>query len=167
MEEIINRVTNSSLLTIDLESFYPEGNRISFDLKDFLYKGLVLKEREFRQQLKNHDWEQYRDAFVAIDCSTQAILPGWAFMLITVHLQTVAMKVVKGDLKLLEILIFNEIVSNIDVSVYKDQKVIIKGCSRKPVPDTAYMQLIERLQPLVSSLMFGEPCSTVPLMKRK
>lgn len=167
MEEIINRVAASSLITINLEEFYPEGKRMQFDLKDFLWKGLVLKEKEFREQLKNHNWSVYKDAFVSMECSTDAILPAWAYMLPAVYLQPIARKIVKGNPEMLETALFSDIISNLDISPYKNKKIIIKGCSKKPVPDAAYIQLIERLQPIVSSLAFGEACSTVPLLKKK
>lgn len=167
MGEIINRVAASSLVTVNLEEFYPEGKRMQFDLKDFLWKGLVLKEKEFREELKNHNWEQYRDAFVAMNCSVDAILPGWAYLLPATYLQPVARKIVKGDSETLETALFTEIISKIDTTQFENKKVIIKGCSKKPVPESAFIQLIEKLQPVVSSLAFGEACSTVPLIKIK
>lgn len=167
MDEIVNRVAKSPLVTIDLEDLYPEGKRILFDLKDFLYEELILREKDFREQLKNHDWEQYKDAYVAMNCSTDAIIPSWAFMLAATYLQPFAKKIVKGDLEDLETSLYQEIISDLDVSPYKNKKIIVKGCSKKPVPDAAYIQLIERIQPHVQSLMYGEACSTVPLMKKK
>lgn len=167
MEEIVNRVAKSPLITIDLEDFYPEGKRMIFDLKDFLYEELILKEKDFREQLKKHEWEQYKDAYVAMSCSTDAIIPSWAFLLAATYLQPYAGKIVKGSLTDLETSIYQEIISNMDVSVYENKKIIIKGCSRKPVPDAAYIQLIEKIQPHVQTLMFGEACSTVPLLKKK
>lgn len=167
MDEIINKVAKSPLVTIDLEDFYPEGKRMVFDLKDFLYEELILKEKDFREQLKNHDWAVYQDAYVAMDCSTDAILPSWAFLLAAIYLQPYARKIVKGNLTDLETAVYQEIISNLDVSVYANKKIIVKGCSKKPVPDAAYIQLIEKIQPHVQSLMYGEACSTVPLLKKK
>ena len=167
MEEIVNKVAKSPLVTIDLEEFYPEGKRIVFDLKDFLYEELILREKDFREQLKNHNWEQYRDAYVAMDCSTDAIIPSWAFLLVATYLQPFARKIVKGNLVDLETSVYQEIISNLDVSPYENKKIIVKGCSRKPVPDAAYIQLIEKIQPSIQSLMYGEACSTVPLLKKK
>lgn len=167
MEEIVNRVAKSPLVTFDLEKFYPEGKRIFFDLKDFLFEEFLLKEKDFREKLKNHDWSQYKDAYVAMDCTTDAILPSWAFLLVATYLQPVAKRIVKGNLKDLETALYRDIISNLDTTPYKDKKIIITGCSNKPVPDAAYIQLIEKLQPEVDSLMFGEACSTVPLIKNK
>lgn len=167
MEEIVNRVANSPLVTIDLENFYPEGKRLLFDLKDFLYEELILREKEFREQLKSHDWKQYQDAYVALDCSTDAIIPAWAFLLVATYLQPYAKRIVKGNLEDLETSLYQEIISQMDVTPYENKKIIVKGCSKKPVPDAAYIQLIEKIQPHVQSLMYGEACSTVPLLKKK
>jgi hypothetical protein len=167
MDEIINRVANSPLVTIDLEDLYPEGKRMVFDLKDFLWEELILKEKDFRDSLKNHDWNQYQDAYVAMDCSTDAIVPSWAFLLVATYLQPFAKKIVKGNLVDLETSLYQDIISQMDVSPYENKKIIVKGCSRKPVPDAAYIQLIEKIQPHIQSLMYGEACSTVPLLKKK
>lgn len=167
MDEIINRVANSPLVTIDLEELYPEGKRMVFDLKDFLWEELILKEKDFRENLKNHDWNQYQNAFVAMDCSTDAIIPSWAFLLVATYLQPFAKKIVKGNLVDLETALYQDIISQMDVTPYENKKIIVKGCSRKPVPDAAYIQLIEKIQPHIQSLMYGEACSTVPLLKKK
>ncbi len=167
MEEIVNRVAKSPLVTIDLEEFYPEGKRMVFDLKDFLFEELLLREKDFREQLKNHDWEQYQNAYVAMDCTTDAIIPSWAFLLVATYLQPFAKKIVKGSLVDLETSVYQEIISNLDLTPYQNKKIIVKGCSRKPVPDAAYIQLIEKIQPHIQSLMYGEACSTVPLLKNK
>lgn len=167
MGEIVNRVAKSPLVTIDLEDYYPEGRRMVFDLKDFLYEELILKEKDFRESLKNHDWSQYQDAYVAMDCSTDAIIPSWAFLLAATYLQPYAKKIVKGNLVNLETSVYQEIIQNLDVSQWEGKKIIVKGCSRKPVPDAAYIQLIEKIQPEIQSLMYGEACSTVPLLKKK
>lgn len=165
-EEIINRVANSKLVTIDLEDLYPEGDRILFDIKDWLLEGLVLREKEFRMSAKAHDWSLYEGAYVALTCSTDAIIPGWAYMLLSTYLAPVAKKVVTGDLEILETIIYSEILQEFDVSQYRDLPVIIKGCSRKPVPKNAYLQLINKLQPVAKSIMYGEACSSVPLYKK-
>src|SRR5690625_4534976 len=167
MEEIVNRVAKSSLVALDLDKFYPEGNRIFFVLKDFIFEEFVLKEKDFNEKLKNHDWTQYKGAYVAMDCTTDAILPSWAFLLAATYLQPVAKRIVRGKLEDLETALYQDIISNLDTAPYKDKKIIITGCSNKPVPDDAYIQQIEKLQPEADSLMFGEACSTVPLIKNK
>ncbi len=165
-EEIVNRVANSKLVTIDLEDLYPKGERILFDIKDWLLEGLVLREKEFRMSAKAHDWSRYEGAYVALTCSTDAIIPGWAYMLLSTYLAPVAKKVVTGDLETLETIVYSEILQEFDVSQYRDLPVIIKGCSRKPVPKNAYLQLINKLQPVAKSIMYGEACSSVPLYKK-
>ncbi|MXV37299.1 DUF2480 family protein [Flavobacteriaceae bacterium Ap0902] len=166
-DEIVNRVAKSPLVTIDLESLYPKNKRIQLDIADWLHEGLLLREKEFRQALKEHDWTQYQDAYVAMHCSTDAILPGWTYILVTTFLQPYAKKIVKGDLYMLDQMLYTEIIDNLDTVPYQDQKVIIKGCSKIKVPDNAFLLLTQKLIPVVSSLMFGEACSTVPLYKRK
>ncbi len=165
--EIINRVANSKLITFDLEDFYPSGERVLFDIKDWLLEGLVLRETIFREKALAHDWSQYKDTFVALTCSTDAIIPAWAYMLLSTYLNHYAKKTVIGDLQTLETILFSEIISKMDLSNLKDKPVIIKGCSHKPVPENAYLFLIERLQPVVKSLLYGEACSSVPLFKNK
>lgn len=167
MGEIINRVANSKLKTIDLEDFYPSGNRIIFDIASWLYEGLILKEKDFRKQVDHHNWEQYKNNYVALTCSADAIIPSWAYLLLTTKLQPYAKKIVVGNLELLETVIFQEIINNLDISEYKDAPVIIKGCANKPIPKSAYSFLIHRVQPTAKSIMFGEACSTVPLFKKK
>ena len=166
-DTIINRVAASTLITFDLEKLYQIGSRQSIDLSQWLDQGLLLKEKEFRAQLKAHDWTIYRDKFIALQCSTEAILPSWAFLLVTTHLQPFARKVVLGNLKDLEVQLFTEEIQLLELSPYKDQTVIIKGCSEKTVPQDAYVQLISKLQPVVKSLFYGEACSSVPLYKKK
>ncbi|PCI35729.1 MAG: hypothetical protein COB60_02090 [Flavobacteriaceae bacterium] len=166
MSEIINRVANSKLITLDLEDYYPVGNRIIFDIKPWLFQELILKETDFRTQVKNHDWSQYKDNFVALTCSSDAIIPSWAYLLISTSLTQHARHIIIGDLPQLETSIFEKIISEIPTEQFKDKPVIIKGCSLKPIPETAYIRLIEKLQPVVKSLFFGEACSTVPLYKR-
>ncbi|MEG9327669.1 DUF2480 family protein [Salinimicrobium catena] len=165
-DEIVNRVANSKLVTVDLEDLYPEGPRILFDIKDWLLEGLVLREKEFRKSAKEHDWSRYEGAYVALTCSTDAIIPGWAYMLLSTYLAPVAKKVVTGDLEMLETVLYTEVLQEFDVSEYQDLPVIVKGCSRKPVPKNAYLQLINKLQPVAKSIMYGEACSSVPLYKR-
>lgn len=166
-EEIINRVANSSLKTIDLEDFYPKGSRIVFDIKDWLFEGLILKEKDFREQVSNYNWSQYENSYVVLTCSTDAIIPSWAYLLVTTELAPFAKKIVVGDLELLETVLFQEIINTLDVSEYKEKPVIIKGCANKPIPASAYTLLIEKVQPVAKTIMFGEACSTVPLYKKK
>jgi hypothetical protein len=165
--EIINKVAQSGLITIDLEDHYVSGERVLFDLKGWLYEELILKEKDFREKLKDHPWENYKDKFVAISCSADAIIPTWAFMLVASHLKPVAGKISFGDLKKLEEDLFDEAISKINPEDYKDQKVVIKGCSKIEVPVSAYVNLTALLRPVVKSIMYGEPCSTVPVFKRK
>lgn len=165
-EEIVNRVANSKLITFNLEDYYPEGERVLFDVKDWLLEGFVLRESEFREQAKNHDWSQYEGKFIALTCSSDAIIPAWAFMLLATYLQPYAKKVITGDLETLETVLYTEVISKMDVSNLRDKPVIVKGCAHKPVPKNAYLLLIEKLQPVVKSLMYGEACSSVPLYKK-
>ena len=166
-DTIVNRVAASALITFDLEKLYQIGSRQSIDLSQWLDQGLLLKEKEFRAQLKAHDWTIYSDKFIALQCSTEAILPSWAFLLVTTHLQPFARKVVLGNLKDLEVQLFAEEIQLLELSPYKDKPVIIKGCSENTVPQDAYVQLISKLQPVVKSLFYGEACSSVPLYKKK
>lgn len=165
-EEIINRVANSKLVTFNLEDYYPEGERKSLDIKDWLLEGFVLREKEFREKAKNFDWSIYKNCYVVLTCSSNAIVPGWAYMLLATYLNPNVKKVVIGDLEILETLLFAEALQNLDISSYEGKPVIIKGCSQKPVPPNAYLQLIQKLQPVAKSLMYGEACSSVPLYKK-
>lgn len=166
-EEIINRIANSKLKTFDLEEIYPEGKRVLFDIKDWLFEGIILKEKDFRNSVKNHDWSQYKNCFVAVTCSVDAIIPSWAFLLIASEITPFANKVVIGNLELLETVIYKELIEFIDVRDFTDKPVIIKGCANKPIPASAFAFLIEKLQPIAKSIMFGEACSTVPIYKSK
>ncbi|MBC3758278.1 DUF2480 family protein [Hyunsoonleella sp. SJ7] len=166
-DEIINRVANSKLITIDLEDYYPQGRRVLFDIKDWLFEGFVLREKDFRQQASEHDWGQYQDQYVALTCSTDAIIPGWAFMLLSIYLEPFAKKTIIGDLEQLETSIFQDIINHIDISKYEGKPIIVKGCSNKPVPQNAYIMLTNKLKPVAKSIMYGEACSSVPLFKKK
>jgi len=167
MKEIKNRVAESKLVTIDLEDYYPQGKRIIFDIKDWLFQELIIKEKDFREQVKNHNWEQYQDNFVALACSADAIIPSWAYLLITSELSVFAKRIVVGNLSALETAIYQDIISTLPIEEYKNKPIIIKGCANKPIPETAYIQLISKLIPVAKSVMFGEACSTVPLFKSK
>lgn len=167
MSEIVNRVAKSPLITFDLEDYYPEGKRVVIDIKDWLYEELILREKEFRDQVSKHDWAQYQDAYVALHCSSDAIIPGWAYMLVSSKLQPFAKKAIVGDLEQLETILFQTIIEEIDVTPFTDKPVIIKGCSDKPVPANAYVWITAKVQTVAKSVMYGEACSSVPLFKRK
>ncbi|NBA85313.1 DUF2480 family protein [Emticicia sp. CRIBPO] len=168
MEElIVNKVAASGLITLDLEDFYHPGERVVYDLKDNLFMGMILKEKDFREFLKQHDWSQYDGKNVAIICSEDAIIPTWAYMLMAVHLEAHAHIFVFGDLKDLENKLYEEALKGINFEDYTDLRVVVKGCSKVEVPVSVYVEISRRLKPFVKSLMFGEPCSTVPLYKRK
>ncbi len=164
--EIINRVANSSLITFDLEEYYTQGDRVLIDLKDNLFQGLILREKDLRDFVKQHNWQQYENKFVAITCSADAIIPTWAYMLVAVSVNSYARKVFLGTLQQLEEKIFQEVLDKIDWSKFQNAKVVVKGCSKIPVPESAYIEVVNKLKPYASSIMFGESCSTVPLYKR-
>tara|TARA_R110002020_G_scaffold172933_3_gene363503 strand:+ start:1090 stop:1593 length:504 start_codon:yes stop_codon:yes gene_type:complete len=167
MEEIVNRVANSKLITFNLEDLYAPGQRIVLDISQWLLDGFILREVDFRESLKACDWSAYTNAYVALNCSTDAIVPAWAYMLVTTYLNPVVKQVVVGNKELLETVLYTQALQNLDVSEYQDKYVIVKGCSNKPVPENAYVLLVNKLQPVVKNLMFGEACSSVPLFKRK
>ena len=166
-EEIINRVAQSKLITFDLEELYQEGEREVLDITQWLYEGLILREKEFRKQLEEVDWTAYQDKYVALTCSSDAIVPGWAFMLVTSKLAPFTKKVVQGDLETLETVLYQEQLMDYDFSDFKDKPIIIKGCSNKPVPQNAYLMAITKIQQVAKSVMYGEACSAVPLFKNK
>ncbi len=165
MEEIINKVANSALEVFDLEDYYVVGIRTQIDLSQWLLEGFLLKEKDFREQLNQHDWSQYQNQYVALYCSTDAIVPAWATILVTVYLSPFTKKVVLGDLTDLETALYQQVLSTIDYSKYQDKPIILKGCSKKPVPESAYIMAIQNLQPFAKSIMYGEACSAVPLYK--
>ena len=165
-KEIINRVANSKIITIDLEDYYPNGERHLLDIKNWLYKGLVLREKEFRSFVDNFEWAKFNDGYVAVFCSSGAIIPTWAYLLIATKLKDNCVMNIVGDLDYLEKQIFSEIIKSIDFSNFNDKLIVIKGCTKKNIPIDAYSQLINRLKPIAKRIMFGEACSTVPLFKR-
>lgn len=165
--EIVNRVAKSPLITLDLEAFYPEGNRFGIDLSQWLEEGLILREQQFRDALKGHDWEVYADGYVHLYCSTDAIVPAWAFMLIGSYLQGIAREVVVGSRELLETLLFRKGLKTMDLEAYRDRPVIIKGCSNLPVPSSAYVWALQQVQEVARSVMYGEACSAVPIFKKR
>lgn len=166
MEPIVNKVTLSGIQTLDLEELAGDAKFVSFDISEHLYMGLVLKEKEFREFVRNYDWTIYRDAHVSLTCSTDAIVPTWAYMLIATALKDMAASVVYGDMDTLLYSFYRDRIDALDTEQYRDARVVIKGCSKKEVPVSAYVYLSEKLLPVVKSLMFGEPCSTVPVYKR-
>jgi len=164
-DEIINRVANSKLITIDLEDYYPEGKRVLFDIKDWLFEGLVLREKDFRTKVSQFDWSQYKGNYIALTCSSDAIIPGWAYMLLSIYLEPFAKQIVIGNLENLETSCYQNIINNMDVSSFIGKPIIIKGCSKKPVPNNAYIMLTTKLKTVAKSIMYGEACSSVPLYK--
>ena len=167
-EEIKNKVAeNTNLITFNLEDYYVDGNRIQVDISQWLDQGFILREKEFRTSLDNHDWEQYKGGYVAVHCSTDAIVPAWAFMLFVVKISPFVEKIVIGDFETLNTSLYEEVLLTIDLSAYKDKFVIIKGCSNKPVPQSAYLNITNKLIGVAKSVMYGEACSSVPLYRRK
>ncbi|MCH2193445.1 DUF2480 family protein [Kordia sp.] len=165
-DEIINRVAQSKLVTFNLEDYYPSGERVLFDISDWLMEGLILREKEFRTYVAEYDWSQHKNQYVALYCKTDAIIPAWAYMLVSVHLTPFVEKVVIGTLENLETSIYQDIINNLDISDYQDKPVIIKGCANKPIPDNAYTMMVHKLHGVVKSIMYGEACSSVPLYKK-
>jgi len=166
-DEIINRVANSVLEVFDLEDYYPKGYRVQLDISQWLFEGFLLREKDFREELKGHDWSQYQDQYVAVNCSTDAIIPAWATVLVALHLAPFAKRIVNGTIEDMDTALYQEVLAGIDYAIYKDKPVIIKGCSKKPVPMSAYVIAAQKLQPFAKSIMYGEACSAVPLYKRR
>ncbi|MDB5061836.1 MAG: hypothetical protein JWP67_1679 [Mucilaginibacter sp.] len=166
-ENIINKVAQSGLVTLDPAQFYAPGERVVYDITDNLFHGLMLREKDFREFVKTHDWTQYGGKNVAVTCTADAIVPAWAYMLLANRLAPYAREVVFGDAEVLETVLFVKEISRLDVEQYRDQRLVIKGCGDIPVPVSAYVELTKKLTPVAKSLMFGEPCSTVPIYKRK
>jgi hypothetical protein len=166
-ENFVNKVAQSGLVTLDPADFYTPGNRVVYDIKDNLFQGLILREKDFRDFVKEHDWSQYQDKLVALTCTADAIVPAWAYLLLANRMAPFAKEVIFGDLETLETVLYTKAFANIDVEQYRDQRLVIKGCGDIDVPVSAYVELGKKLSPVVNSLMFGEPCSTVPIYKRK
>jgi hypothetical protein len=166
MSEILNRVSSSPIISLNMEEFYPQEERVVFDLKPFLFQELILKEKEFRQSLKDLNWNVYENKWVAVTCSVDAIVPTWAFMLVCTYLEGIAKGYAVADLNGLEQYLAELTLKSINISDYRDRPVVIKGCSKYPIPLFAYGRLVSLLQREAKSLMFGEPCSTVPLYKK-
>jgi hypothetical protein len=167
MEDVItNKVAESGLVTIDLENYYPKEEAVVFDLKDHLFMGLILKEKEFREQLKNLDWQKYAGKNVCITCSQDAVIPMWAFMLVATYLQPVAKEVIFGNEDFMHRTLFLKNLATINPGDFSDKRVVIKGCGDKSISETAYVEITRLLRPVVKSIMYGEPCSTVPIYKK-
>jgi hypothetical protein len=166
-EEIINRVNQSGLMQIDLEDLRIAGDRVFIDIKEQLFQGIALREKDFREFIASTDWSIYAGKHVAVGCSEDAIIPTWAYMLLGVQLTPFAKTLVFGDLADLEKLLFDWALSKINPTDFQDAKIVIKGCSKESVPTDAYLKITQLLQPVAKSLFYGEPCSTVPLYKRK
>ena len=167
MDKIINKVEQSGLITLNLEDYYNQDKRAFIDLKDHLYEGLILRERDFRGFVKSNDWSQYQDCNIAIDITTDAIVPAWAFMLVASAVSTYAKTVIKGSLQDLNKHLYTLALQTIDLSELQDKFVIVKGCSNRPGPESTYVELCTLLQPVVKTLSYGEACSKVPLYKKR
>jgi len=165
-EVIVNKVAESSLLTIDLADYIPQEEPVIFDLKEYLFMGLIVKEKEFRAALQQTTIDSFRDKTVLVLCTTDAIIPMWAYMLVAAHLQPAAKELFLGTKEEWKKKKLLDRIAVIDLSVYKDQRIVIKGCGDEPVPEAAYLEITNRLRPIVKSLMYGEPCSTVPIFKQ-
>lgn len=170
MEEdniIENKIANSGLITLNLADYYPKGERKLIDIAPWLFEGIMLREKDFRQSVKDHDWSQYQDCYVAVFCSEDAIIPQWAYMLLSSALAPFAKKVIFGTREQLESILMDSAIQSLDLSELGDKRVIIKGCGDLPIPPHAYVSVVSKLQPIAKSIMFGEACSTVPIYKKK
>ncbi len=166
-ETIINKVAQSGLMTVDLAHFAPQGERVVYDIKDNLFHGLILREKDFREFVKTHDWQQYSGKYVAITCTADAIVPTWAYMLLANRLEPHAKGVVFGDLAILETVLYERALAALDLEKYRDQRVVVKGCGDIEIPESAFVKFTTLLSKVAKSIMYGEPCSTVPVFKRK
>ncbi|MEZ4776878.1 MAG: DUF2480 family protein [Bacteroidia bacterium] len=164
--EIVNRIANSPIITFKLEEHYPQGDRLLLDIKDQLFQGMILRERDFRAWIKSHDWQQYEGKHVAINCSADAIIQTWAWMLLEVSLQPFAKTVVFGSLEDLETQLWRNVLDNISFPEFADRPVVVKGCTNIQIPTSVYVEVTRRMMPYVKKLSFGEPCSTVPVYKK-
>ncbi len=163
--EIKNRVAESGLINFDISDLLPKGERKGIDLKDFLFEGLILKEKDFRERVSQINPEEYKDSYVYIYNSADAIVPLWAYFLITAKLTDVTKKIVFGNREDLEVILMHNAIQTHDFSDFDGKRVLVKGCSDNSIPENAYIELVEQLKPLVKSLMFGEACSNVPIFK--
>lgn len=166
-DTIINKVAESGLITLDLEAYYPKEEIVVFDLKPYLFMELILKEKEFRQAMQEHDWSQYKEKIVAVHCSADAIIPMWAYMLVASYLQPLADNIIVGTEEDARRQLFLRNINAIDTGPFNDQRIVIKGCGDLPIGEYAYLEITKRLRPVAKTIMYGEPCSTVPVYKRK
>lgn len=166
-ENIVNRVAASGLVNIDPADYYPRGERVLYDLEQNLFQGLMLREKDFRAFLKEHDFSQYDGKYVAVTCSADAIVPTWAYMLLASHMQPYAKKVVFGTVETLDTILYLDALDQLDLEQFRDKRLIIKGCGDIPVPTAGYVELTSRLRNVAQSIMYGEACSTVPVFKRR
>jgi len=166
-DKIINKVALSGLITFDLATLSPKGERVLFDIKDHLFHGLILRERDFREFVKNNDWSQYKDKHVAITCSADAIIPTWAYMLLANRLSPYAGEIIFGDLNVLETFLYEKSLANLDLSRFEGERVMVKGCGDIKVPESAFITFTRKLTTVAKSIMYGEACSSVPIFKRK
>ncbi|HEY0677117.1 MAG TPA: DUF2480 family protein [Chitinophagaceae bacterium] len=164
---IVNKVAESGLITLDLEEYYPKDEIAVFDLKDYLFMGLILKEKDYRAALQQFDWSHYQDKYVAVLCSADAVIPVWAYMLAGAYLQPVAKEIVFGTADELRKQVLLRNIQQIDVSEFTDKRIVVKGCGEIPIGEFAYMEITKRLRPVAKSIMYGEPCSTVPIYKKR
>ena len=164
--EIVNRVEKSGLVTIDMKYFFQDSRKELIDIKDQLFNGIILREKDFRTYIKENDWSIYQDAHIAVHCSVDAIIPVWAYMLLASKLEPFVKSIVYGDLRKLEEQLFLDQINKMNVEEYEGKRVVIKGCSDIEVPESAFIRITERLRSVVTSIMYGEPCSTVPVYKK-
>ncbi len=165
-QPLVNRVANSGLITLNLEDYFPKAEIALFDLKDYLFMELILKEKDFREALKAHDWSQYKDKILLVYCSTDAIIPVWAYMLVTTYATPFVQDIYQGQQEEYYRAFYKNALTAIDPADYEDKRIVIKGCSDLPVPAAAYLELTKLLRPHAKSIMYGEPCSTVPIYKK-
>lgn len=166
-ENIVNKVAASGLITFNLEDYFHKGERLVYDIKDNLFHGLILKEQDFRAFIKTHDWQQYAGKNIAITCTADAIVPTWAYMLLANKMKPYANEVVFGNLDTLETVLYTKALGKVNVADFAGERVVIKGCADLEVPVSAYVEITAMLTPVAKSIMYGEPCSTVPIFKRK
>lgn len=165
-QPFVNKVADSGIITLNLEDYYPTTGVEIFDMKDYLFMELILKEKDFREKLKEADFSIYQDKIVAVTCSADAVIPVWAYMLVASVLQPIAKDVVFGTKEdvLNQLVVQN--IQNIEIEKFTDQRIVVKGCGELPISESAYLTITHKLRPVAKSIMYGEPCSTVPVFKK-